>query len=229
MVEEALRSGLAVEAMLASPDGEKVLASWPTEWQRSAKQLQTTSRLFESVAGTEHPQGIAALVRPRQWTFDDLVRGGVALVIVLAGVQDPGNVGTSVRSAEAFGATGLLTTKGTADPWSSKAMRASAGSALRLPTLRGIAPAVAIAQLRVAALKILAASSSHSAEVAMPDLRDGCAIAIGNEGAGLPREIEQSADGVFAIPMVEGVDSLNAGVAASVILYEAARQRASRG
>jgi TrmH family RNA methyltransferase len=228
-VEEALRSGLAVEAFLTSPDGEAVFNAWPPQWRRSGRDLRTPARLFESVSGTEHPQGIAALVRPREWTFDDLLRGGAPLVVVLVGVQDPGNVGTAVRSAEAFSATGLFATKGTADPWSAKALRASAGSALRLPILRGIAPAVAMTQLRVGGLRILAASSRKPAGSAPPDLRDACAILVGNEGAGLPPEIEKSADGIFAIQMAAGVDSLNAGVAASVILYEAARQRAGRG
>ncbi len=231
LVEEALRSGLEIEALLTGPDGEKVLEAWPVGSPRPARILKTTARLFESVAGTEHPQGIAALVRPREWTFDDLVRDGAPLVVVLVGVQDPGNVGTAVRSAEAFGATGLVATKGTADPWSAKALRASAGSALRLPILRGIAPAVTMAQLRVAGLRIIAASTRQSAGASKltADLRDSSAIFIGNEGAGLPPEIERSADGLFAIPMASGVDSLNAGVAASVILYEAARQRTERG
>jgi len=227
LVDEALRSGLAIEAILTGPDGEKALAAWPDQLRRDARILKTTARLFEGVAGTEHPQGIAALVRPREWTFDDLVRDGAPLVVVLVGVQDPGNVGTAVRSAEAFGATGLVATKGTADPWSSKALRASAGSALRLPILRGIAPAVSMAQLRVAGLRIFAASAKQAAGASEPpaDMRDACAIFIGNEGAGLPPEVERSADGLFAIPMASGIDSLNAGVAASVILYEAARQR----
>ncbi|MGC1581429.1 MAG: RNA methyltransferase, partial [Candidatus Acidiferrales bacterium] len=231
LVEEALRSGLDIETLLTSPDGDKALETWPEESRRSVRILKISARLFQSVAGTEHPQGIAALVRPREWAFDDLVRDGAPLVVVLVGVQDPGNVGTAVRSAEAFGATGLVATKGTADPWSSKALRASAGSALRLPILRGIAPAVAMAQLRVAGLRILAASSKESgaAGKVLSDLRDSCAIFIGNEGAGLPPEVERSADGLFAIPMASGVDSLNAGVAASVILYEAARQRNETG
>lgn len=227
LVDEALRSGLKVEAVLTNPEGEKTLTRWPDELRAASRVLKTTARLFESVAGTEHPQGIAVLVRPREWTFDDLVRDGAPLVVVLVGVQDPGNVGTAVRSAEAFGATGLVATKGTADPWSAKALRASAGSALRLPILRGIAPAVTMAQLRVAGLSIIAASTQQSASAnkATSDLRGACAIFIGNEGAGLPPEIERSADGLFAIPMASGVDSLNAGVAASVILYEAARLR----
>jgi TrmH family RNA methyltransferase len=227
LVEEALRSELDIEAILLGPDGEKVLAAWPDKLHLPARVLKTTERLFESVAGTEHPQGIAALIRPREWTFDDIVRDGAPLVVVLVGVQDPGNVGTAVRSAEAFGATGLVATKGTADPWSSKALRASAGSALRLPILRGIAPAVTMAQLRVAGLRIIAASAKQygSASKPLADLRDACAIFVGNEGAGLPADVERSADGPFVIPMASGVDSLNAGVAASVILYEAARQR----
>ena len=105
--------------------------------------LRTTDKLFEGVAGTEAPQGVAALFRQRAWGFDDVLRGPGAmrgsspLVVVLAAVQDPGNVGTILRSAEAFGATGAVATRGTADPWSPKALRASAGSALRLPVLRG--------------------------------------------------------------------------------------------
>jgi len=231
LVEEALRSGLDIEVILLGPDGEKALAAWPHKLHLPARVLKTTERLFESVAGTEHPQGIAALVRPREWTFDDIVRDGSPLVVVLVGVQDPGNVGTAVRSAEAFGATGLVATKGTADPWSSKALRASAGSALRLPILRGIAPAVSMAQLRVAGLRIIAASAKQSAGAIEPpaDLRDACAIIIGNEGTGLPPDVERSADGPFAIPMASGVDSLNAGVAASVFLYEAAQQRSENG
>ncbi|MFZ0739352.1 MAG: RNA methyltransferase [Candidatus Acidiferrales bacterium] len=231
LVEEALRSELEIEACLVSPAGEKILNGWPQEWQRSLSVLKTTERLFAGVAGTEHPQGIAALVRPREFSFDDLLRGDVPLVIALIGVQDPGNVGTVVRSAEAFGATGCVATRGTADPWSPKALRASAGSALRMPLLRGIAPPVALAQFRVASLNILAATSDPSAPQ-MPSsglLREPCAILIGAEGSGLPPEIERSADALFAIPMVRDVESLNAGVAASVILYEAARQRAGQG
>jgi RNA methyltransferase, TrmH family len=155
----------------------------------------------------------------------------VALVVVTAGVQDPGKVGTIVRSAEAFGATGVVTTRGSADPWSPKALRASAGSGLRVPVLRGMAIPMLLAQLRVAGVRIVAASS-HSAAVSgagsddsAADLREAVAIFIGNEGGGLPLEVEHVADARISIPMRDGVESLNAGVAASVVLYEAARQR----
>lgn len=234
LIGEALRSGLRFDACLVSPSGEKHFAAMRAAGFTGARILRTTDRLFDGVAATEHPQGIAALVRPRESTFDDLVRGDIPLVVVLAGVQDPGNVGTVVRSAEAFGATGCAATRGSADPWSSKALRASAGSALRLPLLRGMAPAVLLAQLRVAGLAILAATSKPPREAsAIPlasadQLRSACAIFIGSEGAGLAPEILHSADAQIAVPMAAGVESLNAGVAASVILYEAARRRAER-
>jgi TrmH family RNA methyltransferase len=234
LVEEALRAQLEIHACLLSSSGEKLLNAWPAEWQRSLRILRTTDRLFETVSATENPQGIAALIKPREWTFDDIVRGGVPLVAVLVGVQDPGNVGTAIRSAEAFHATGAIATRGTADPWSAKALRASAGSALRLPFLHGIAPAIALAQLRATGLQILATASKLNRAPNAPApapfeiLREPCAILIGNEAAGLPPEIARSADATLEIPISAEVESLNAGVAASLLLYEAARQRAAR-
>ena len=247
LVEDALRSGLEAEALLVSESGEssqleRILraAGESVAGIPRSRVLRTTDKLFASVAGTETPQGVAALFRQRTWEFDDVVRGAAAadgslrgetaLVMVMAAVQDPGNIGTIVRSAEAFGATGVVTTRGSADPWSPKALRASAGSGLRVPILRGMAIPVLLAQLRVAGIRIVAASShsgafSRAGAEAAADLREAVAIFIGNEGAGLPREIENVADGRISIPMAAGVESLNAGVAASVVLYEAARQR----
>jgi TrmH family RNA methyltransferase len=246
LVEDALRSGLQAEALLVSEAGEAGLerilraASESEAGIPRSRVLRTTEKLFASVAGTETPQGVAALFRQPEWQFDDVVsgvattdgalRGDAALVMVMAGVQDPGNIGTIIRSAEAFGATGAVATRGSADPWSPKALRASAGSGLRFPVLRGMAIPVLLAQLRVAGVKIVAASS-HSAALsaggssAATDLREPVAIFIGNEGAGLPREVEHAADVRISIPMSATVESLNAGVAASVVLYEAARQR----
>ena len=247
LVEDSLRSGLEAVALLVSESGERELeyilraASETVTGIPRARVLRTTDKLFESVAGTESPQGVAALFRQPEWQFDDVLRGAaspdgaflghVPLLVVMAGVQDPGNVGTIVRSAEAFGATGAVTTRGSADPWAPKAVRASAGSALRLPVLRGMAVPVLLAQLRVAEVRIVAASSHVAAEasdesrVATVDLRGSVAIFIGNEGAGLPPEVEHAADARIAIAIAESVESLNAGMAASIVLYEAGRQR----
>lgn len=243
LVEEALRSGLEVEALLVSESAERdavqiLKAAGESESGISqSRVLRTTDKLFEGVSGTEAPQGVAALFRQPEWGLDDVLhgagvtRGNSPLVVVLTAIQDPGNVGTILRSAEAFGATGAIATRGTADPWSPKALRASAGSTLRLPLLRGMAIPVLLAQLRIAGVKIYAASSSrnghHAVAGARADFRAPAAIFVGNEGAGLPPEVTRAADATIAIPTTASVESLNAGVAASIVLYEAARQRAA--
>jgi TrmH family RNA methyltransferase len=248
LIEDALRHGIEAEALLVSETGERGLervlraASASETGIARSRVLRTTDKIFERLSGTESPQGVAALFRQPAWDFEDILgakppRGAGAgrlphaLVLVMAGVQDPGNVGTILRSAEAFGATGVVATRGTADPWSPKAVRASAGSALRLPLLRGMSVPVLLAQLRVSQIKVVAAGSAASNGSAPDgvkieaDLREPVAIFIGNEGVGLPGEIESAADFHFLIPMSETVESLNAGIAASILLHEAARQR----
>ncbi len=230
LVEEALRSQLPVEAILISQSGAHYFDRLASQLDSSTRLLRTSDRLFSAVAATETPQGIAALVHPRIASFDDLVRG-LPLVLVLVGLQDPGNVGAILRSAEAFGATGVITSSagslGTAHPYSPKALRASAGSALRLLLLPCLSISIALAQLRVAGLRLFAASVSEGTSPATADLRSPAALLIGNEGAGLPPEVERSCDSLIRISLAAGVDSLNAAVAASVLLYEAARQRAA--
>jgi RNA methyltransferase, TrmH family len=227
LVADAVRSGVEIEAILASAGAERALASLLAGLDRPALILRTTDKLFESVTGTESPQGIAALVKPRQFAFEDLLRG-LPLIVSLAGVQDPGNVGTIVRSAEALGATGVIAARGSAHPLSPKALRSSAGSALRVPLLVDIALPVALAQLRVSGVRIVGATSANNSAARRPDeidFRAPIALLIGNEAAGLPPEIERSADALVRIPLGEPVESLNAGVAASLLLYEAERQR----
>jgi RNA methyltransferase, TrmH family len=244
LIEEAIRAGLEALALLVSDSGERDLegilraASGSKSGIPRSRILRTTDKLFAGVAGTETPQGVAGLFLSREWGFEDVLRGAAtregayrgepALVVVMAGVQDPGNVGTIVRSAEAFGATGGVAMRGTADPWSPKALRASAGSALRLPVLRGVALPVLMVQLKIAGAKIFAtkAAPGETNEISQ-DLTEPCAIFVGSEGAGLPSEVISSADGAIAIPMSKEVESLNAGVAAAVVLYEAAKQRRS--
>jgi RNA methyltransferase, TrmH family len=240
MVGEALHAGLKPEALLVSESGERDLeyvlrAARECHSGVVERILRTTDRLFESVTGTGTPQGVAALFGQRPWGMEDVLRGPGAmrerapLVAVLTEVQDPGNVGTTVRSAEAFGATGVVATRGSADPWSPKALRASAGSALRLPVLRAMAIPIVIAQLKVAGVKLYAAASAPAAEglgnSREADLSGPVAIFIGNEGGGLPPEVTRSIDNRISIPTSGRVESLNAGIAASILLYEAARQR----
>jgi RNA methyltransferase, TrmH family len=245
LVEEALRSGCRIQAVLFSESGERHherLSPFVDRPEIAFPVLRTTDRLFEGIADTEHPQGVAALVEPRAASFDDILRvpgqACSALLVVLAGVQDPGNVGTILRTASAFGATGAVTTAsgqgGTASPFSPKALRASAGAALHLPILAGMSLPILLAQLRVASVRTLASSVHEPRESDPPLLApwdvDWCepvALLVGNEGAGLPEEIERSADARIRIPMASGIESLNAAAAAAVLFYEAARQRKS--
>lgn len=226
LVEEALRSGREVPAVLVSASGEPHLAGLQPWLGPAVQLLHTSDRLFAGVAETRSPQGIAALVRARPARFEDVVAGS-ALVVVLGGVQDPGNVGTVIRSAEAFGASGIITAPGTAHPLGPKALRASAGSALRLPLFPGAALPVLLVQLRMAGLRLCAASTQAGIPPADADFRGPVAVLIGGEGAGLPAEVERSVDLLVRIPVAPPVDSLNAAIAASILLYEAARQRAA--
>jgi TrmH family RNA methyltransferase len=261
LVEEGLRSACPIAAVLFSESGERHherLAPMIDRPEIAIPILRTTDRLFEGIADTEHPQGVAALVKPRAASFDDLLRTPQAacspLLVVLAGVQDPGNVGTILRTASAFGATGAVTAasgqSGTASPFSPKALRASAGAALHLPILAGMSLPILLTQLRVANVRTLAsvahgssdlsaelrgapsehgtASERGGANLLLPWEIDWCeptALLVGNEGAGLPEEIARSADARVRIPMASGAESLNAAAAAAVLFYEAARQR----
>jgi TrmH family RNA methyltransferase len=264
LVETALHSGAEILALLFSDTGAKHMRRLQSSIPPDARLLRTTDRLFAFASGTETPQGVAALVRPRLGTFDDLV-GGTPLILILAGVQDPGNVGTLVRTAEALGASGVAACAagaiGTANPFSPKALRASAGAALRLPIARGLSAPVLLAQLRIAGVRVCAAcpdeasargaasragereaaSANASANPRKPlapweiDWRGPVALLIGNEGAGLPEELVRSADAVVRIPHAPQytkagdesapAESLNAAIAGSILLYEAARQR----
>jgi RNA methyltransferase, TrmH family len=248
LVEAALGSSLPVEAVLVSESGARHLSRVAPVLASTVPMLRTSDKLFASVADTRTPQGIATLVRPRQATIENLMTAS-ALLVVLVAVQDPGNVGTIVRAAEAFGATGAATCLadgvGTADPFGPKALRASAGSALRLPILHGISPTILLAQLRMIRVKVYAAvaavaaedSKNKTSDAASPLLRPWdidwkipAAFLIGNEGSGLPADLVRAADGRVYIPQAAatapvGIESLNAAMAASVLLYEAMRQR----
>jgi len=240
LVAEALESGCRVEAVLFSEAGERhreKLAPLVGKPEMAFPVLRTTDRLFEGIADTEHPQGVAALVQPRGVEFDELLaapRGACApLLVVLAGVQDPGNVGTIVRTAAAFGATGAVTTatgqSGTASPFAPKAIRASAGAVLHLPIIGGMALGILLTQLKLNGIRTLASCVEQKDAKAMPPWEaDWCqpvALLVGNEGAGLPEELVQAADARIHIPVATQVESLNAAAAAAVVLYEAFRQR----
>lgn len=211
LVEEAVRSGLRVRTLLAA-------ASCAHRIPRIGVRTETLDdSLFATLAATETSQGILALVEPPVWT-EALLSAENPLFVVLDALQDPGNLGAIARSAEAFGASGMLLLRGSVDPANPKCLRASAGSLFRLPFLRNLDDA-AIPQVRRFAL-IPGEVAQRPREA---DLRPPCALIIGNEGRGIRPELAASAAPI-RIP-TQGVESLNAAVAAAVILYEAQCQR----
>jgi TrmH family RNA methyltransferase len=166
---------------------------------------------------------VAALVKPTAFDFQDML-GPQPLILGAAGIQDPGNLGTMIRYAEAMGASGVLATEGTVHCFNPKVIRASAGSLFRLPVVR-LPVQDALEKLRAHGIAILATSSHKGTPIYKADLTGPCAVFIGGEGAGISKDLIAAADEVVAIPHAGKAESLNAGVAAAIILYEAARQR----
>ena len=173
---------------------------------------------------TEQPQGIAALVEPPCFSLTFLLQQPAPLLLVLAGLQDPGNVGTLLRSAEAFAAQGVLLLPGTASPWNPKALRASAGSAFRVPTL-AVSEQEMLAWCAQHGIAAIATVARGGQAVSALPLAQSTALLVGNEGAGLPHSLLSAAAYRVTIPTPGGVESLNAAIAGSLLLYEAARQR----
>jgi TrmH family RNA methyltransferase len=230
LLEEALRSGLRVETIFVRSGSEGVLARLRERFAIQITKspefeiLQLTPDVFASAVVTESPQGVAALVEAPAFSWGELLHAPNPLLMVCAGLQDPGNLGTLIRSAEAFGAAGMVILPGTVSPWNAKALRASAGSAFRLPVVAA-SPEEAFTFLRKNHIPLLAAVAAGGISGTEMDLSGPAALLIGNEGSGLPEEWIARADQRVTIPCPGPVESLNAAVAGSVLLYEAARQR----
>ncbi len=224
LVEEAIRSGLRLSVVFFSDSARERAHKLLPQLSAHTEALLLPDDLFSYAVPSDTPQGIAAMVRPKSFTLDNVFSPMPALLVVIAGLQDPGNLGTIARSAEAFGATGLLLGERTVSPWNWKAVRASAGSLFRVPTLK-IALARALQELKSRGVRVLATSSHKGTSLAEADLHGPVALLIGSEGAGLPKDVLTQADEMVAIPQSPRVESLNAGVATSIMLYEAARQR----
>jgi RNA methyltransferase, TrmH family len=238
---EALRSGLRLRTVFLRTDPERHDASLRMLERLSLPApvpiVSLNPAVFASAVETESPQGIAALVEPPRFSLAEALGESdtpaaasrhAPLILLTAALQDPGNFGALIRSAEAFGASGIIALPGTVDVWNGKALRASAGSAFRVAVVQE-RPAPAFAALAERRIPILAAVPARGHIDAVPcsqyDLTGPAAILIGNEGGGLSQDLLERCDIRIAIPMPGPVESLNAAVAASILLYEAARQR----
>ena len=223
LLGEALRSGMVLKTIFVSERREL-----PRFVPKSVEVVWLSEDVFGSLMETQSPQGIAALLVPPVRRIEDVMTG-TPLILVAAGLQDPGNLGTLVRSAEAFGATGVVTTPGTVSAWNQKALRASAGSLFRVPVVGMTVEELAGLKARGVVLMAAVAEDSRDAvEAQDASFVGAAAVIIGNEGAGLSEELLAMADVKVTITCPGKVESLNAAVAGSVLLYEAARQRASK-
>lgn len=225
LLVEALRSNCRVRAVIA---GEGVramvethLESHDVSWN-NIRMAIVPDKLLDAAS-----QGVVALVEPPEWTVEQTLCSRTlalgALVLIVDGVQDPGNLGTILRSAEAFGASGVMMLKGTVSPFNAKAVRASAGSVFRVPWVQGLDERTAIDGVRGSGADLYAAVPNGGQSAYDADLGRPCAMVIGSEGHGVSAAMRDAAR-ALSIPTI-GVESLNAAVSAAVLLYEARRQR----
>lgn len=221
LLEEAMHSDCEIRLVLAA-DSARHRVEAALRGRPDSRLAVVPDALLSRISATECSQGVLTLVRPPGWRLSDLF-GERPLVVVLDGVQDPGNAGAIIRAAEAFGATGMAILKGSVNPHNPKVIRASAGSVFRLPIAAGLdmgRVAEAAAERR---LKVFAAMPSGGIEAAKADFAGGCVVLVGGEGGGLRGKVPGEAT-MVSIP-TSGVESLNAAMATGILLYEARHQR----
>jgi TrmH family RNA methyltransferase len=227
LVLEALGAGLNVVEVgysaraQTTPAGAAALSALgaqkvPLHWM--------SAELLASLSEVETSQGLVALARRPAFDEEQIYRA-TPLVVVADAIQNPGNLGGLLRTAEASGATGAYLTGSSADPLSWKALRGSMGSAFRLPHVRGLDADAALDRLRARGLTVLATAADGERRYDEADLRGPVAIVVGGEGSGLSAAIRRRATARLRIPLAPPVESLNVGVAVALVLYEAARQR----
>src|SRR5881394_3032007 len=220
LVEEALAAGLPFQGALVAP--ELARHAIPVE--------EIGARTFGQLADTETPQGIIAVIEPRRWAAAEFAPPPGAVALVIDGVQDPGNVGTLIRTAHALGAAGTVVLRGTADPIGPKALRAAMGATFRHPVV-SLDDAGFIAWARTNAVTLWAAAADGTPLHRAAGTADGgggrgpIAVIVGNEGAGIRPQLNAIAAQRVAIPLAQGAESLNVAVAAGILLYEVTRGR----
>jgi RNA methyltransferase, TrmH family len=221
LLEEALASDCEIAAVIVA-ESVKATVTAHVRGLKRTRVVAVRDSVFAELASTETTQGVIALVRPPVWTLDQLLRGR-SLLVVLDGVQDPGNAGAILRAAEAFGSTGAAFLKGSVSPYNPKCLRASGGSVFRLPIVVSIDESLLLAAVEQKHIALYAATPHATKLVSGTDLSGRAAIIIGSEGRGVSPKLQARATGL-RIP-TSTVESLNAAVAAGVLLYEARRQR----
>jgi TrmH family RNA methyltransferase len=219
LVREAVASGLLLQTLFVREDRQNTLQDLPAD--AASEILVLSNSAFDSAAGTEASQGIAAILERPAASY--IPRTG-DLLLLADGLQDPGNLGTLIRSAEAFGAAAVALTPNTVDAWNGKCLRASAGAAFRVPLTAwddGLLGALRALDARLLAAVPRGGTLAHQAV-----LGGTTVLIVGNEGAGVSTSLLSEADERITLETTGPTESLNAAVAGSLLLYEASRQRA---
>ncbi|HEU5220018.1 MAG TPA: RNA methyltransferase [Gemmatimonadales bacterium] len=224
LLEEALAADIAIRHLMASPalEGTARGGALKAALRKAGHEIvEVGDDELADLAATEHPQGVLAVIVPPRWTLAHVKPGPRAPVLVLDAVQDPGNVGTMVRSAFALGAAGVLSLPGTAEITSPKTLRATMGGFFRLPCI-SVDESELEAWARQAGVRLLVAAAGGE----LPERSRGhvVAIAVGNEGGGTRPSLDRWAQGRVGIPIRPEADSLNVGIAAGILLYEVTRE-----
>lgn len=225
LLEEVVAAGVSCRAVVTSPQLEA------TERGRALKALLTargpvTEMADDELAGlasTEHPQGVLAVVVPRVWTLADIEVTSHTAVLVLDGIQDPGNVGTIIRTALGLGAAGVVSLPGTVETTNPKTLRAAMGASFRIPTVS--ATAEELTAFLEAGRFTVAATAADGVPFEPDRLPSRIALVLGNEGGGLTSDLGRNAALRLSIPLAAGVESLNVAVAAGIFLFGARRDR----
>lgn len=234
LVADAFRASVPVDVLLVATN---LLETPNTEMrdllrmadEAGVKVCEGTTAVLDAASPVRTPSGVVAIARWTPASLDALWAPAPALVVGLVDVQDPGNAGAAVRSADGLGATGIVMIGATADPASPKALRGAMGSSFRVPVARA-SLAKTLAAARAAGAQILATSSptAGTVDVHAADLTQPTLVLFGNEGAGLPEALVSAADVRLGIAMRPGVNSFNVAVTTALVLYEARLQRGDR-
>jgi RNA methyltransferase, TrmH family len=227
LLQEALGAAVTVEvaAFAERLAGNRLAALVARAAAAGVRTVAVTDQILAAISPVKNPTGAVALARRRHGTLDGVLAAPRALILLLNEVQDPGNVGAIVRVAEACGATGIVTSPGSADPFGWRALRGAMGSTFRMPIATRQSLADAITRARAAGLRVFATVPRGGTRLASADLREPAAVLLGGEGAGLPDALVAAAGDRLTIPMRSTVESLNVATAAALIVYEASRQR----
>jgi len=237
LIEEALAAGVHFESIAFSHEletQERGLELLERLRGVPCRGANVSTQVMQALADTQAPQGVVAIVGRPFFKVEDIFDQPLRFIVIADHLQDPGNLGTIIRTAEAAGASGLITTRNTVDPFNQKALRASMGAALRLPVATGVRATEALTLSRDHKLTLVVTATDGSAvdhkdrKLTMyteVDLKKPFALVVGGEGEGVSAEVISKAGDLVYIPMVPSVESLNVAAAAAVVLYEAARQR----